>query len=126
MKRMAIVTMYHKLSHNIRTSFESVNLQRTSDYSRRCRARSMMVVMTVVAFMIVTNRLTFTAARLMRELAVMMLEAFMMVIKGLTLTAPSLMMMVVMVSRGLTFAAPRLMRNLIIYETTFNIPDREI
>ena len=128
MKRMAIVIMYHKLCHNIRTPFESVkmrdSLQRTSDYSGGRRARSMMVVMAVVAFMMVMNRLALTAARLMRELAVMMLEAFVMVIKGLTLTAPSLMMMV-MVSWGLTFTAPRLMRKLIIYETTFNILDRE-
>jgi hypothetical protein len=56
----------------------------------------------------------------MGELAFMMLEALMMVRKGLALTAPMLMM--VMVSRGL---ARMLMREQIIYETTFNIPDRE-
>lgn len=46
--------------------FESVKmrdgLQRTSGYSRRCRARSVVVVRTVIAFMMVTNRLALTAA----------------------------------------------------------------
>ena len=78
------------------------------------------------------NRLALTAARLTRELGVIFVPFMMVMVSRLALTTARLMLVVMMivpfmmvvVSR-LTLTATMLMRKFIIYETTFNILDRE-